>query len=84
MHHIYNMLLGGRLHVAPSDKPQQILDIGTETGIWAIDIADQYPQAEGIGTDLSPIQPGWYLCDTSVHLHKAHFWPETPRHSPWQ
>jgi tRNA1(Val) A37 N6-methylase TrmN6 len=61
MHHIYNMLLGGRLHVAPLDKPQRILDIGTGTGIWAIDIADQFPEAEVIGTDLSPIQPGWYV-----------------------
>ncbi|KAA8894706.1 S-adenosyl-L-methionine-dependent methyltransferase [Sphaerosporella brunnea] len=59
MHHIYNMLLGGRLHVAPLEKPQRILDIGTGTGIWAIEMADQYPQAEVIGTDLSPIQPSW-------------------------
>jgi ubiquinone/menaquinone biosynthesis C-methylase UbiE len=61
MHHIYNMLLGGRLHVAPLDKPQRILDIGTGTGIWAIDIADQFPEAEVIGTDLSPIQPSWQV-----------------------
>jgi ubiquinone/menaquinone biosynthesis C-methylase UbiE len=61
MHHIYNMLLEGRLHVAPLDKPQRILDIGTGTGIWAIDIADQFPEAEVIGTDLSPIQPSWQV-----------------------
>jgi methylase of polypeptide subunit release factors len=61
MHHIYNMLLGGRLYVAPLDRPQRILDIGTGTGIWAIDIADQFPEAEVIGTDLSPIQPKWYV-----------------------
>lgn len=38
---------------------QAILDIGTGTGIWAIDMADQYPSASVIGTDLSPIQPEW-------------------------
>lgn len=32
--------------------------IGTGTGIWAIDIADKFPGAEVIGTDLSPVQPG--------------------------
>lgn len=29
------------------------------TGIWAIDLADEYPSAEVIGTDLSAIQPRW-------------------------
>jgi methylase of polypeptide subunit release factors len=33
-----------------------VLDIGTGTGIWAIDFADEHPEAEVIGTDLSPIQ----------------------------
>lgn len=28
-------------------------------GIWAIDFADENPQAEVIGTDLSPTQPSW-------------------------
>ncbi|KAK1753020.1 methyltransferase domain-containing protein [Echria macrotheca] len=49
----------GWLHFAPLDNPQKILDIGTGTGIWAIDMADEYPSAEVIGIDLSPIQPGW-------------------------
>lgn len=30
---------------------------GTGTGIWAIDMADTYPAAQVIGTDLSPVQP---------------------------
>ncbi|RPA93777.1 S-adenosyl-L-methionine-dependent methyltransferase [Choiromyces venosus 120613-1] len=60
MHHIYLLMLEGQLHVVPlDDNPQRILDIGTGTGIWAIDIANQYPSAEVIGTDLSPIQPQW-------------------------
>ncbi|OJJ48473.1 hypothetical protein ASPZODRAFT_62115 [Penicilliopsis zonata CBS 506.65] len=58
LHHIYGMILEGRLHLAPiGDKPQRVLDIGTGTGIWAIDFADQYPKAKVIGNDLSPIQP---------------------------
>lgn len=34
-----------------------MLDLGTGTGIWAIDFADQFPSASVIATDLSPIQP---------------------------
>ena len=30
-------LCEGRLHFAPLDSPQTILDVGTGTGIWAID-----------------------------------------------
>lgn len=58
-HHVWNMLLNGALHKAPLENPQKVLDIGTGTGIWAIDFADMYPSAEVIGTDLSPIQPNW-------------------------
>jgi len=36
-----------------------VLDVGTGTGIWAIDFADAHPAASVIGTDLSPIQPSF-------------------------
>ena len=47
------------LCVTKLDNPQSILDIGTGTGIWAIEMGDLYPSAQIIGTDLSPIQPQW-------------------------
>lgn len=57
-HHIFNLSLDGKLFLAPiGDHPQRILDLGTGTGIWAIDIADLYPSASVVATDLSPIQP---------------------------
>ncbi|KAG9251827.1 S-adenosyl-L-methionine-dependent methyltransferase [Emericellopsis atlantica] len=49
----------GKLHFAPLVKPRDILDVGTGTGIWAIDMGDEYPEAEVKGIDLSPIQPMW-------------------------
>ncbi|KAK7210093.1 hypothetical protein V2G26_017271 [Clonostachys chloroleuca] len=59
-HHIALLLLDEQLTLAPiSSHPQQILDIGTGTGIWAIDMADQYPGAEVLGTDISAVQPDW-------------------------
>ncbi|KAF8544002.1 S-adenosyl-L-methionine-dependent methyltransferase [Trichophaea hybrida] len=60
MHHeIMLLLLDGKLHLAPLENPQRILDIGTGTGMWAIDVADKYPTAKVVGTDLSPIQSKW-------------------------
>ncbi|QPC70860.1 hypothetical protein HYE68_001612 [Fusarium pseudograminearum] len=60
VHHIYSLVMQGKLHTAPiNENPQRVLDLGTGTGIWAIDFADEYPSSEVIGTDLSPIQPDW-------------------------
>ena len=59
-HHMYYMSLGGHLYRAPIQHPvREVLDLGTGTGIWAIDFADQHPEANVLGIDLSPIQPGW-------------------------
>ena len=60
--HAAELMIGGKLHLAPigNDAPvQRAADIGTGSGLWAIDFADAYPECEVIGTDLSPIQPSW-------------------------
>jgi len=59
-HHMCVLVQNGKLHQSPiGDHPQQILDLGTGTGIWAIEIGDTYPSAVVTGNDLSPIQPPW-------------------------
>ncbi|KAK1831596.1 Demethylmenaquinone methyltransferase [Podospora conica] len=53
-------MMDGQLHLAPFTQdhpPTKILDIGTGTGLWAVEMGDEYPSAHIIGTDLSPIQP---------------------------
>ncbi|PYI28614.1 S-adenosyl-L-methionine-dependent methyltransferase [Aspergillus indologenus CBS 114.80] len=58
VHYIFRMALQGKLYQAPLRGPvRRILDLGTGTGIWAIEIADGMPQARVLGNDLSPIQP---------------------------
>jgi SAM-dependent methyltransferase len=55
-HHLYRLILGGQLYLAPiGENPRKVLDIGTGTGIWAVEFADQHPSAQVIGFDLSPV-----------------------------
>ncbi|KAI5864426.1 S-adenosyl-L-methionine-dependent methyltransferase [Durotheca rogersii] len=58
-HAMAMLLCDGKLHYAPLKNPRSILDVGTGTGIWAIEMGDMYPNAEVLGVDLSPIQPLW-------------------------
>lgn len=41
-HHMYLLTLDKKLHLAPIANPQRILDAGTGTGIWAIDMAGSF------------------------------------------
>lgn len=49
---------GGRPFLAPVQNPLNVLDIGTGSGIWAIELADNmFPDAQITGIDLSANQP---------------------------
>ncbi|KAL0781298.1 hypothetical protein CaCOL14_002633 [Colletotrichum acutatum] len=60
-HEIFTYTIGDRLGRAPpcdeDAKVGRVLDVGTGTGIWAIDFGELHPEAEVYGVDLSPNQP---------------------------
>lgn len=55
--------MDGALYIAPIPNPipdgYEVLDIGTGTGTWAIEFAEEHPTAEVMGVDLSPVQPAF-------------------------
>jgi SAM-dependent methyltransferase len=69
IHYCMRRLLGKNVVVPISNDPELIgnlintikmliiVDIGTGSGLWVIDVADEYPNAQVIGTDISPTQP---------------------------
>ncbi|KAF2137668.1 uncharacterized protein K452DRAFT_291483 [Aplosporella prunicola CBS 121167] len=60
MHFLIKKGLGDKIYRAPIPKnPKRILDIGTGTGIWSMEMGDMFPDAQILGNDLSPEQPSF-------------------------
>ena len=55
LHHRSMRLVLHDQHWISPIHPTRILDVGTGTGVWAIDVTDQIPSAHVVGVDLSPI-----------------------------
>ncbi|KAL9124276.1 MAG: hypothetical protein Q9217_006376 [Psora testacea] len=79
-HHVMMLLCNGYLHLAPLADPRRVLDIGTGTGIWAIEMGEQYPKAKVTGIDLSPVQPSWVPDNVTFEIDdveaKNWTWPD--------
>lgn len=56
LHSIYKKIFNDCLTSVPLHNPTKILDVGTGTGEWVMDMGDQYPKADVIGTDIARIQ----------------------------
>ncbi|KAF2467871.1 S-adenosyl-L-methionine-dependent methyltransferase [Lindgomyces ingoldianus] len=70
-HMLFLQTVDGRLSTAPLTSPRSVLDIATGTGIWAMDFAEQFPSAQVLGTDLSPIQPSYVPLNCSFEIADA-------------
>ena len=60
---VFRSVLKKNVFAPISANPRHILDVGTGSGAWCIEVADQYPSANVVGIDLSPIQ------DTRIPLN---------------
>ncbi|KAH7157274.1 S-adenosyl-L-methionine-dependent methyltransferase [Dactylonectria estremocensis] len=62
-HHLFLLSFDDKLGLAPPNNPgsqsKRALDLGTGTGIWAVDFGDEHPESHVVGVDLSPIQPSF-------------------------
>lgn len=60
-HHLAVLGTGRKLFLSPVDEKhtKRILDIGTGTGVWAIEVAGLFPGAQILGNDLSAVSPAW-------------------------
>ncbi|EWZ29091.1 hypothetical protein FOZG_17197 [Fusarium oxysporum Fo47] len=71
-HHLFLRTFDNKLGLAPPNLPgsnvERVLDVGTGTGIWAIDFADDHPEAEVRGIDLSPIQPNFVPANVEFQI----------------
>ncbi|CCE28858.1 uncharacterized protein CPUR_02547 [Claviceps purpurea 20.1] len=82
-HHFLTILLDDQLFLAPLEKEKihRVLDVGTGSGIWAIEFADQFPNASVVGTDLSPCQPQWVPPNVCFEIDDATLeWTWNPDH----
>ncbi|KAI1472218.1 S-adenosyl-L-methionine-dependent methyltransferase [Daldinia caldariorum] len=57
----------GALHICPVENPKRVLDVGTGTGIWAVEFAKRHPDCYVLGTDLNPVP------DPPSTIHNCHF-----------
>lgn len=64
-----SIVYDNKLHLAPIGlTPQSILDLGTGSGIWCIEMGELYPSAEVTGVDLSANMPNWVPPNVSFEV----------------
>ncbi|XRM39065.1 hypothetical protein ABZX51_002444 [Aspergillus tubingensis] len=51
---VFNKIFDNRLIFPRNCEPQRVLDCGHGAGSWAIQVAEEFPECEVIGVDISP------------------------------
>lgn len=80
-HQQWLLTLNDRLFTSSiPDDVRRILDVGTGTGSWATSIAQLFPQAEVIGTDVTPPFSTHLANLTFIEANAEKPWPFPPNH----
>jgi methylase of polypeptide subunit release factors len=66
-HHLFSLLQDGKLYSAPVRKDiERALDIGTGTGIWAMDFAAEFTNTTVLGT--RPLSNSAFRSSAKLHI----------------
>jgi SAM-dependent methyltransferase len=72
-HHLFVMTMDNKLHLAPiSENVQNVLDIGTGTGIWAIEFGRLHSVSTSTSIPLRPPSRAVPICQCHWHRFKSH------------
>jgi len=82
LHNVHLIVAGNKLFQSPLGPDLgKVLDIGTGTGVWAVDLAHQYPTASVTGTDITAVQPAWVPPNASFVVEDCLLeWSWPPNH----
>ncbi|KAH8684525.1 S-adenosyl-L-methionine-dependent methyltransferase [Tricladium varicosporioides] len=69
MHYAILQAFDGKAFFAPVKNLKRIIDMGTGTGIWTLDVGDEYPEAQVTGVDIFPVQPRWEAPNVKFITH---------------
>jgi len=79
-HHAQMLLYDGKIFQAPLKADiKNALDVGTGTGLWAVDFGEQFPDCKVVGTEISPMQPSWVPPNVHWEIDNAEdewTWPD--------
>ncbi|KAI0830004.1 S-adenosyl-L-methionine-dependent methyltransferase [Hypoxylon sp. FL0890] len=72
----------GELYLCPTKNPRRVLDVGTGTGIWAVEFARRHPESEVLGIDINPVPAPPFIAP-NCHFHVADVYEDWKYNRPF-
>ncbi|WP_126597187.1 class I SAM-dependent methyltransferase [Dictyobacter aurantiacus] len=69
-HYLLRQAMSGN-YLAPLEQPSTILDVGCGTGRWMLEMAQQFPQAQVTGVDISPLSGSTIVFPPNCHFQQC-------------